>query len=78
MWRQDTENLAQTHLMSYTYYSGMTQTHCGEDWYWGKTVQAGVWNTFEMYVKINSNGEPSPWIRPVKLNHETVHVWHAG
>lgn len=49
MWRE-------SDLMSYSYYAGMTEDHCGENWYWDQTTTAGQWHTIRMHVKLNTPG----------------------
>jgi hypothetical protein len=46
-------------MTTYAYYPDKPAAiRCGEDWWWSRTVQSGVWHTVRLHVKINTPGKP--------------------
>lgn len=60
-------------LVSYSYYAGMDPSlSCGEDWPWGVSTTSGGWNTIEMYIKVNTDGQANG-VQTIKYNGAQVY-----
>lgn len=58
MWRDE-------QMVSYSYYADMTESHCGENWYWDVATNSGTWHMIEMYLKTNTDGAHAFTVVPV-------------